>query len=136
MAASALGFSSDERSPGWVPDQDGFHLCRTQAFARDLDRVVGAPEHVPEAILRIDVGPVSMDPDVLESAPVRLEVPLAISPEASRHPRPRVPYHQLAYLAADRLAVGVEHIDGHPRHWAGERGRAQMRDHVAAQDAA
>src|SRR5437879_10144914 len=59
--------------------QNRLHLGRAEALARDLDRVVGPPEHVPEAVLRIDISPVAVHPDILEPAPVRVDVALAVT---------------------------------------------------------
>src|SRR5205823_8836447 len=68
-----------------MSDQHRFDLRGTEALAGDLDRVVRAAQHVPETVLRVDVCPVAMDPEVFESVPVSLEVALAVAPEAARH---------------------------------------------------
>src|SRR5207247_411960 len=88
--------------------QHRLHLGRPQPLARDLDRVVRSPKHVPEPVVGIDVRPVAVHPDVGKAIPVGLDVAIAIAPEAARHARPRVADHQLADLAAHRLAVGVD----------------------------
>src|SRR5207249_10873829 len=119
---------------GRAADQHRLHLSRSEPFAGDLDRVVGAPEHVPKVVFGIHIGPVAMDPNVFEAAPIRIEVALAVAPEAARHPRPRIPDRELADLAAHGSTIAVEHVRGHTGDGARERAGAQVGDYVAAQD--
>src|SRR5207245_1943871 len=146
MAASALGFSNEDRSPGSLPvymerttRRRIFQLRvrgRPQTLARDLDGVVAPTKHVPQTILGVDISPVAVHPCIGQPRPVRVEVALAIAPESARHAGPRVADHQLADLAAHRLAFRVDDVRGNSWQRARERRRAQMRDDVAAQDPA
>src|SRR3981081_1153905 len=119
-----------------MPDQHGLDLCGTQPLASDLDRLGGAPQDVPQAVLWIFVRPVAMHPHVLEPAPVRVEVALLVTPETTRHARPWIAERELADLSTHRFALCVEYDGGDARHGARERTRAQACDHVAAEDAA
>src|SRR6266851_6074704 len=92
--------------------ENRFHLRRPQALAGDLDGVVGAAEDVPKAVFGIDIGPVAVHPNVWKAAPVRLEVALAVAPEATGHARPRVADDKLTDLASNRLALGVDDVCG------------------------
>ena len=81
-----------------------FDLGRADPLAGDLDRVVRAPEDVPEAVL-VDRCPVAVHPDVREARPVRLQVALGVVPEAARHADPRRADDQLADLIAHGPAL-------------------------------
>ena len=85
----------------------------------DVERVVGAPVQEPVAVL-VDGRPVAVRPHAGEAAPVRLEVALRVAPEPARHARERPLADELADLAADGVAVGVEHV-----HVLAERGEAE-----------
>ena len=111
------------------------HLRRTDALARHLDRVVGAAGDVPEAVV-VDPRPVAVDPDPRQAAPVRVEIPIRIAPEALGHPGPRLADDQLPHLAAQRIAVRVHHVGRHAGARAGERARGDGRDGRAAHDPA
>src|SRR5258708_39076095 len=77
-----------------------------------------------------------MQPQVLEPGPVRLDVALAVAPEAARHARPWIADDELPDLAPNRMPVRIEHVGRHPAHRSGERARPKVRDDVAAQEAA
>src|SRR6266478_3727446 len=104
-----------------MPDQHRLDLRRPQALACDLDGVVGAAKHVPEAILWIDVSPVAVHPGVWKAAPVRVEVALAVAPESTRHARPGIADDELADFAAHRAAFCIDDVGGDARHRARER---------------
>src|SRR5438270_13305265 len=74
-----------------VANQDRLHLGRPQPLAGDLERVVGAAEDVPKLVAGIDVGPVAVDPDAFEAAPVGGHVALTVLPEAVGHAHPGPP---------------------------------------------
>src|SRR5207245_7065291 len=79
---------------GGMRDRGRLDLGRPEPLARDLDRVVRAAVDVPETVGG-DLGPVAVDPGALQPRPIRPEAPLALPPEASRHPRPGLADHQL-----------------------------------------
>src|SRR3981189_731080 len=116
--------------------QHGLDLCGSQSLARHLDRVVRSAEDVPQRILRVDISPVAVHPDAVEAAPVRVEVALLVAPETARHTWPRIADHELADLSANRMPLGIDHVRGDSRYGTGKGARPQVRDHVAAQDAA
>src|SRR5215468_3249232 len=70
---------------------------------------------VPEAIL-VNIGPVTVYPDILPARPVGFEIALWILPEASRHPRPGLCDHEFSHLPAHRLASLVKAVRGHARN--------------------
>ena len=86
-------------------------LGRTDALAGDLERVIGAALDEPIAVL-VDERPVAVDPRSRDARPVRLEVALAVLPEAAGHARQRLAQHQLANLATHGCPVRVDHVGG------------------------
>ena len=90
---------------------------------------------IPKAV-GVHEGPVAVDPRAGQPRPVRLQVPLALPPEASRHPGPRLADHELTDAAAHRRAALVDHIGVHARDRPGEARRLLRRDHGARHDAA
>ncbi len=84
-----------------MSDEHRLHLSRPEPLAGDLDRVVRTPQHVPEAILGVDVCPVAVQPHVFEAAPVSVEVALPVAPESAGHTRPRVADDKLTDLTAN-----------------------------------
>ncbi len=105
------------------------HLGRAKPLAGHLDRVVGAAEDVPHAVL-VDGRPVAMDPHARPARPVGVEIALPVAPEAARHADPRGADDQLAHLPAHGLAVAVHHIGGHAGARRGEGGRLQRQQLV------
>ena len=95
-------------------DQHRLHLGRPEPLAGDVDRLVGAPEQEPLAVL-VDLRPVAVAPDAREHGPVGLDVAVGVAPDAARHPRPRLLADELAHLAAHGLPGGVEHVHVHPQ---------------------
>src|SRR2546427_11125149 len=110
-------------------------LFRSEALARDLERVVGAPLEEPEPVV-VDQRPVAVHPDVLPAGPVRLLVARRVLPEALRHARPRRRNDELADLAAHGSARLVEDLRGHARDDPREGARLDRRDGEAAEDPA
>ena len=92
-----------------TPDRGRLELRRADALAGDVERVVTAPVQVPVAV-RVDRRPVAVRPHAGEAAPVRLEVPLVVPPDAARHAGPRAPADELADLAAHRVALPVDDV--------------------------
>ena len=86
---------------GRVRHQHRLHLGRAEPLAGHVDRVVGAPEQEPLAVL-VDLRPVAVAPDAGEHRPVGLDVALGVAPDAARHARPRLLADELADLAAHR----------------------------------
>src|SRR5215510_3252994 len=70
---------------------------------------------VPEAVL-VNIGPVTVYPDILPARPVGFQVALRILPEASRHPRPGLCDHEFSHFPAHRLARLVKAVRGHARN--------------------
>ena len=83
----------------------------------------------------VDAREVAVPPHVRPARPVRLEVALAVVPQAARHPRPRLRAHELADLAAHRAAVVVEHVDRHAERGTAERARRQRLHDVRREEA-
>src|SRR5690606_27861293 len=75
-------------------------------------------------------------PDAGEAVPVRVEVALAVAPEAARHADPRLPDDQLADGPAHGLAVLVHHVRVHPDDRAGEGAGLERRQERPADDPA
>src|SRR5262249_59008546 len=90
----------DRRSlgDGGVRHGGTLELSRTDALARDVERVVAPSVQEPVAVC-IDRRPVAVRPHAGEATPVRPEVPLVVAPDAARHPRPPSPAADLAPLA-------------------------------------
>ena len=102
--------------------QLGLDLGRPDALAGHVERLVGAPEHEPLAVV-VELGPVAVAPDARVHRPVGLEVALRVAEHAAGHRRPRLLADELADRAAHRLAVGVEDVDVHAQRRAAERAR-------------
>ena len=87
-----------------VGHRAGLHLGRADPLAGDLEGVVRSAVDVPVAI-GVDGGPVAVDPQSRDPAPVGLEVALASG--SAQNPRvipgQRLPDGQLADGAADRI---------------------------------
>src|SRR4029079_12100556 len=113
----------------------GLDLRRTDPLARDLERVVGAAADVPVAV-GVDHGPVAVDPDAGQAAPVGLDVALAILPEAAGHARLRSPDHQLADLAPERSSFGVHDVGRGADARSADTRRVDRGEQVAPHDPA
>ena len=84
----------------------------------------------------VHVGPVAVDPEAVEAAPVRLEVALPVAPEAAGHAGPGLRIASSPTSPRTRPALGVDDVGRHAGQRPGERAGTQVRDHVAAEDAA
>ena len=82
-----------------------------------------------------DAREVAVPPHVGPARPVRLEVALAVVPQAAGHARPRLRAHELADRAAHRPAVVVEHVDRHAERGPAERARRERLHDVRRQEA-
>src|SRR2546430_227737 len=80
-------------------DRRRLQLGGPDALAGDVQRVVRAAVQVPVAVF-VDRRPVAVRPHTWEAAPVRVEIALAVAPDAASHARPRPPADELAGLAA------------------------------------
>src|SRR5436190_5343302 len=77
-----------------MPDENGFHFCRTHSFTGDFNGIVRTSHNVPQPII-IHRGPVAMDPDIGETGPVRLQVAVRVAPKAACHANPGLADDQL-----------------------------------------
>ena len=95
-------------------DRGGLELGGADPLACDVQRVVGAPVQVPEAVC-VDGGPVAVHPDAGDARPVRLDELLGVAPEAARHARERPADNELTDLAGadERLAGVVDYVHRH-----------------------
>ena len=116
---------------GGMSDGRALDLGRAEPLAGNLERVVAPAVEEPEAV-GVDRGPVAVGPDVGPARPVCRQVALRIVPEAPGHPRPGLRADQLANPAAERPALGVEDVDGHPQARAAEGARLQRRRSAAS----
>ena len=120
-----------------VGDGARLDLGRADPLAGDLERVVRPAVDVPVAVA-VGRGPVAVDPQPGDPAPVRLEVALVagLGPEAAGHPGPRGAEGELADRAADRPARIVDDVGGHPDARAVEARRPDGSEQRAADDPA
>ena len=116
---------------GRVLDEHRLHFGRAEPLAGDLDRVVGAAEDVPEAVV-VDRRPVAVHPHAGEARPVGL----ARSARGSRQ-KPRVmPIHGARTTSSPTwlrtgLPCVVHHVGGDAGRRTGEGRRLERRQHVA-----
>ena len=115
-------------------DQNRFHFCRAETFARNFNRVIAATENVPKSIV-IDCRPVSVHPSVWPTRPITLDVALRVTPKSARHSDPRFANDQFANFAAHGFSVFIDYIRGHAGQRPGKRARFHRREDVAHDDA-
>src|SRR5437762_7909895 len=118
-----------------MADEHGLDFGGTEPLSGDLDRVVGATENVPEPIL-VHRSPIPVDPDVGESAPVRLKITIGIFPETARHADPRLADDKLAHLSTNRRSFFIYDIGGDARHGSGKRAGLKRRQNVPRNETA
>ena len=105
LALRLVGHAHDRRlHHRRVRHEHRLDLRRAESLAGHVDRVVGAAQQVPVAVV-VDQRPVAVAPHVRVHRPVRLHVALGVAPDAARHPRPRPLADQLAHLAPHRVPV-------------------------------
>ena len=107
-------------------------LGRRDAVAADVHDVVDAAEQ-PEIALVVELAPVAGEVAALEPAPIRVEVPLRIPPDAAQHARPRLGQREVAAASFDDAARIVDDLgaDSGQR----ERRRPRLRGGRAGQRA-
>ena len=115
-------------------DQNRFHFCRAETFARNFNRVIASTENVPKSIV-IDCRPVSVHPSVRPTRPVTIDVTLRVSPKSARHSDPRFANDQFADFAADGFPIFIYYIRRHAGQRTGKSARFHWREDVAHDDA-
>ena len=91
----------------------GLHLGRGHAVPRHVHDVVD-PAEQPEVSVVVDLGAVAGEVLALETAPVRLPVPLRVAVDAAQHGRPGLRQGQIAAAAFDLLAGVVDDFGSDP----------------------
>ena len=76
-----------------------------------------------------------MAPHALVRGPVGLDVAIGIAPDAAGHAGPGLLAHELADLAAHRLATGVEHVHVHAERGPAERAHLDRLDRERREEA-
>src|SRR5688572_19773946 len=118
-------------------DRGRLDLGWSDALAGYFQGVVAASLDVPVALV-VDTCPIAVNPGVRESCPVRLEIaPVLgrlVAPEPAGHAGPGLTDDELADRAADRAALLVDDVGGHPRARTDERSRLDGRPRGAADD--
>lgn len=135
----ALGVVGDAQGYGFgdggVGDEEALDFGGAEAFAGDLEGVIGAAEDVPLAV-GVDAGEVAVDPEVGAAGEVGVEIALSVVPEAAGHADPGGAEDEFADLPDDGVAGVVDDIGGHAGEGAGEAAGALGGEDVAAEDAA
>src|SRR5688572_1015815 len=116
-------------------DQDGFDFRRADTFSGNFNRVVRAPDDVPQTVL-IDHRPIAVYPNIGKTRPISLYVTLRVVPKSSRHADPRLAHDKLSDPLAHGPTFIVDHIGGHSGQRPGKGTRLDGRENIAHDDSA
>src|SRR5207247_803421 len=105
-----------------VRDDDRLHFRRTEALARELDRVVGPAVQEPLPVVR-HAREVAVPPHVGPARPVGIEVALRIAVEAAGHARPRLRAESPTATGPARAPARRRAPSTRGSAWATRRGR-------------
>ncbi len=95
------------------------------AFARDVQRVVGPAQNIPCAIL-IVAHPVAVTPDTGKGGPVGFQISRLVLPDGRRQPQGGLGYNQFADLAQISLSpIRAQDLGAHPQRLRREPARRQ-----------
>ena len=108
-------------------DERGLHLSGGNAVARHVHDIVDPPEQ-PKVPVVVDLGPVACEVATLETAPVRLPVPLRVAVDAPQHGRPGPRQCEVPAAAFELPAGVVDDLGPDPRQREGRASRLQGRD--------
>ena len=121
---------------GFVLDEDGLELGRTDAVPGDIDHVIDAPRD-PEVTILVADGAIAREVVLTTpAAPVGFEVALLVAVDAAHDTRPGASDGEDAVVGLVALFVehgGIDTKEGQGgRAWLGRSAARDGRDHVAA----